>query len=402
MADPADDTDSTNAPNTRQNTLEEFEFLAVENHPTLKAAAARIKTVRHEEFQAGLGPNPQLGLFVQEMGVDGAAGLWGAYVQRNVVRGNKLGLSQRIKNREATVLELELESQILRIQTDVRAAFYRLLIAQQKYDLAAQLYEAQQNAILKSTQLFEGGETPKTDLLQTQLQAQKTMIILSNSEVAQINAWRELVAIVGSPDLPFRRVTGSLEPIAETITFEECIKHIKTQSPELLSAKAEAERVRSTIAREVAETVPNYQTNLSVGRDSSSNHFFTGFQFQVPLQICNQNQGNIAAARSRLVVAENNVHRIELSLTKRLAVEYQQYESASLQSELYATQLLPKARETLELLTAGYPEEVSFLQLLTAQQTIIDITLEYLDSLNLLWSSRLRIEGLLLDNSLEQ
>ena len=103
-----------------------------------------------------------------------------------------------------------------------------------------------------------------------------------------------------------------------------------------------------------------------------------------------------------MVVAQNNVKRIQLDLTKRLAIEYQRYESAFLQSNLYTTQLIPKAREILELLTAGYPEEVSFLQLLTAQQTLIDITLDYLDSLNQLWASRLKIEGLLLDDSLSQ
>ena len=385
-----------------RSTLDEFEQLAIQNHPSLNAAVARILTARHEAHQAGLAPNPSLGLFIDELGNENDPGIWGAYLQRNVVRGNKLALGQQIKKREANVLEIEFETQVLRIKTDVRTSFYKLLIAQKKYELAAQLYEAQQNAIAKSTELFDAGETPKTDLLQTELQAQKTMIVLSQAKIAQENIWRELTLVVGNPDLPFQTVTGSLDPIAEKVSYEECLAQIIANSPQIQSANAEVNRVRATIDRELAETIPNYQTQLTLGRDSTSNHFFTGVQLQVPLQICDRNQGNIAAAKSRMTVAQQDVERIKLNLAKRLSGEYQQYESAMAKSEMFTNSLLPKAQQTLDLLVTGYPEEVSFLQLITAQQTVIDITLEYLDTIGQLWSSRLKIEGLLLNDSLNQ
>jgi len=381
-------------------TLDELEQLAIENHPTLNAAVARILTARHEALQAGLAPNPQLGLFIDEMGNENDPGIWGAYLQRNVIRGNKLALGRRIKNREANALEVQFESQVLRIKTDVRTAFYKLLITQKKYELAVQLYQSQQNAVRKSTDLFEAGETPKTDLLQTELQTQRTAVLLSQASVTQKNAWRELASVVGHPELPARQIVGSLAPIAEKYLFEECLEQIFANSPEIQSANAEMIRVQATIDRELAETIPNYQTQLTLGRDSTSNHFFTGLQVQVPLQICNKNQGNIAAAKSRLTVAQHEVERIKLSLAKRLSTEYQKYESALVKSEMYAENLLPKAQQTLELLSSGYPDEVSFLQLVTAQQSVIDITMEYLDSLNQVWESRLKIEGLLLSDSL--
>jgi cobalt-zinc-cadmium efflux system outer membrane protein len=389
-----------NPDNDQQATLDEFERLAIQNHPTLNPAVARILTARHEALQAGLAPNPVLGLFIDELGNENDPGLWGAYLQRKVVRGNKLALGRQIKKREANVLEIEFESQVLRIKTDVRTSFYKLLIAQKKYELVSQLYEAQQNAISKSAELFDAGETPKTDLLQTELQAQKTMIVLSQVEIAMKNAWRELTLVIGNPDMPFRTVTGSLDPIAEKITYAECLAQIIANSPEIQSANAEVIRVRATVEREVAETTPNYQTQVTLGRDSASNHFFTGVQLQVPLQVCDRNQGNIAAAKSRLTVAQQEVDRIKLNLAKRLSQEYQQYESALAKSEMFNNALLPKAQQTLDLLVTGYPEEVSFLQLITAQQTVIDITLEYLDTISQLWDSRLKIEGLLLNNSL--
>ena len=382
--------------------LESFEQLAIENHPTLNAAVARILSARHEALQAGLHPNPQLGLYIDELGNENDPGLWGSYLQWYVVRGNKLAIGRKAKNREAGVLEIEFETQIMRIQTDVRTAFYRLLIAQEKHQLARQLYQAQQDAVSKSQLLFDAGETPKTDLLQTQLQADKAMVLRNDTDIRKENAWRALATVVGEPGLPLRPITGSFEPIAETISFDDCLEQILTNSPEFLAAKAEVERIRSTVEQEIAKSIPNYQTQVSLGRDSNSNHFFTGVQLQVPLQVYNRNQGNIAAAKSRLVVAQSNVEKIRLELSKRLATEFQLYQSAVVKSDLYASRLLPNAQETLDLLASGYPEEVSFVRLLTAQQTVIDITIEYLSSIEQGWISRLKIEGLLLDDSLSQ
>lgn len=383
-------------------TLAEFEQAAVGNHPTLNSAAARVRAAQAEGVQAGLSPNPQLGLFIDELGNENDPGLWGAYIQRNVVRGNKLGLAREIKNREASVLELEFEKQFLRIKTDVRTAFYQLLIAQQKYELAYQLYESQKKAIEKSKQLFEAGESPRTDVIQTELQAQKTLVLLRQSEVVLQNLWRELAVAIGQPELGYQVITGQLDPITQPISYEFCLSEIMNKSPELLQAQAKIEQARATVNREVAETVPNYQTQFRLGRDSATNHFFTGVQLQVPIQVNDRNQGNIAAANTRVLEAQNNAETIKLRLAKRLASEFRQYESALQKSNLYASQLLPKSQEALKLLTRGYPEEVGILQVLSAQQQVIDITTEFLDSLSQVWASRVRIEGFLLDDSLNQ
>ena len=391
---------SVNGLSNGANDLAFFELLAIQNHPTLNASAARILTARYEALQAGLHPNPSLGLFVDEAGNDGDLGLWGAFLQRTHVRGNKLALGQAIKNLEANVLEVEFEIQAIRISTDVRIAFYKLLIAKEKMDLIDELLGNQQLAVTKSNQLFPAGETPPTVVLQSELQLQRTQVQMSQVEIDVQNAWRELTSVVGDLNLEPREIVGDINAIVAPVSFEECRTHILNSSPEIQSARAELERVRATIEREIAQTVPNYRTQLTVGRDSTTEHFFTGIQLQIPLQISDQNQGNIAAAKSRLVAAQNDLRRIELDLSKRLASEHRRYESALTKTNLYLHQLLPKSKQTLELLEQGYPSEVSFLQLSTAQKNVIDINLEYLDTLSLLWNSRLKIEGLLLDDSL--
>lgn len=380
--------------------LDSFVNFALANHPALAVSNAKIQATQHEALQAGLAPNPQLGLYIDELGNENDPGLWGAYIQRNLIRGNKRAIARQVKNQEVIVREIKNEALALSITTEVKRAFYRVLIAQEKLNLATQLYEAQQQAVNQSRQLFESGETPKTDLFQTDLQAQRAKVMVGESRVIHKNGWRQLAASIGSPNLEQRPVLGSFEPIAQPLSFDFWQQQILETSPELLAAKAEVERVRTTIDQEIAQSIPNYQTQFSLGRDSNSNHFFTGIQLQVPLQIYDRNQGSIAAAKSNLVAVQNRVEQIKLRLTKQLAIEFQKYELSLVKIDLYQSELLPNAEKTLDLLKLGYPDEVSFLKLVSAQQTLIDLTIDYLNSIEELWKTRLRIEGLLQDNSL--
>jgi cobalt-zinc-cadmium efflux system outer membrane protein len=380
--------------------LDSFVNYALANHPALAASTAKIQATQYEALQAGLAPNPQLGLYLDELGNDNDPGLWGAYIRRDVIRGNKRSIDREVKNREVNVREIKNEALTISITTEVKRSFYRVLIAQEKLELASQLYNAQQQAVSQSRQLFDSGETPKTDLLQTELQAQRAKVLLGESNVIHKNSWRKLAASIGSPTLQQHPLIGSFEPVNQPLLFDFWQHKILESSPELLAAKAEVERVRTTIDREIAQSIPDYQTQISLGRDSNSNHFFTGVQLQVPLQIYDRNQGNIAAAKSNLVASKNRVRQIELRLTKQLAIEFQQYEMALVKIDLYQSELLPNAETTLDLLKSGYPEEVSFLNLVTAQQTLIDLTIDYLNAIDELWKTRLKIEGLLLDNSL--
>ena len=381
--------------------LDSFVKYAFDNHPALVVSEAEIQATKHKALQAGLAPNPQLGLFIDELGNENDPGLWGAYIQRKLIRGDKQSIARKVKNREVDVREIKNEALRLSIKTEIKRAFYQVLIAQEKLNLATQLSAAQQQAVSQSRQLFESGETPKTDLLQTELQAQRALVLLSEARVIHKNSWRQLAASVGLPNLEQRPVLGTFEPITQPLSFETWQQKILENSPELLAAKAEVERVKTTIDQEIAQSVPDYQTQFSLGRDSNSNHFFTGVQLQVPLQIYDRNQGSIAAAKSNLVAAQNQVRQIELRLSKQLANEFQKYELSRVKIDLYQSELIPNAEKTLDLIKLGYPAEVSFLKLVSAQQTLIDLTIDYLNSIEALWKTRLKIEGLLQDNSLD-
>ena len=97
------------------------------------------------------------------------------------------------------------------------------------------------------------------------------------------------------------------------------------------------------------------------------------------LPIFNRNQGNILKARAELIAAENEVRRVELALQERLAAAFKRYDNARYRAKEYSANLLPNAKESLELvLTAQKLGEFDYLTLLTAQRTYTQVSLAHL------------------------
>ena len=382
-------------------TLSEFESAAFFNNPTLRAGQAQVEASRQRAEQAGLKTNPTFGIYGEEIG-NAENSIFGAYVSRTLRRGGKRFLDQEVQSIAAQVTEQQLEQQKIRVRTDVRTAFYKVLIAQRQLKLSTQLNEAQQRSATQTKKLYESEESTKTDLYQAQIKAQQTALGLRKNELNHISAWRELAAVVGLPQLELRMVEGSLDDLPVPFEWSATLKRLLSSSPEVHTAQAAVTQARAVYRQAIAGSVPNLSTQFNAGHDTATNDSFGGFQIGMPIQINNRNRGNIAAAQAEICQAQYEVRRVKLSLQKRLATEFRTYQQAWEQTNVYANDMLPKAKQTLDLATAGYQEgETSFLQLLSAQQTTIDLTSQYLQSLQQLWNSHQRIAGWLLSGSLD-
>jgi cobalt-zinc-cadmium efflux system outer membrane protein len=138
-----------------------------------------------------------------------------------------------------------------------------------------------------------------------------------------------------------------------------------------------------------------------VQHDNATSYDVAGIQFTLPLQVFNANQGNISKARAELIEAEREVDRVALRLRDRLAEAYRGYETARGQLEIYDREILPRAKEALDLTMQTYGAgEVSYLELLTVQRTYFQTGLQRLEALRQLRVAEVEIDGLLLRGGL--
>ena len=116
------------------------------------------------------------------------------------------------------------------------------------------------------------------------------------------------------------------------------------------------------------------------------------------LPIFNRNQGNIRAAQAELALMQAEARKVELQLGERLAMAFEQFQSARQQVESYRQDILPAARRSLDLIRLAYSKgqaKTDYTSVLQAQRTLIEAELGYVRALGQLWKAVAEIRGLL-------
>jgi cobalt-zinc-cadmium efflux system outer membrane protein len=171
---------------------------------------------------------------------------------------------------------------------------------------------------------------------------------------------------------------------------------VLSESPELSEVRFEVDRAKFQVQRAFAGRIPNLTVEAGAQHDNVTHDNIANVQVSVPLPIFDRNQGATAEARGQLAAARASVQDTELALEHRLASAMRDYETARQRAIQYDTQILPVARETLDIMTAGYRDrELEYLQVLSMQQMYAQQNLQYLQDLETAWKKWAEIDGLL-------
>lgn len=384
-------------------TLEEIEQMAIAINPAIQKACAQLAALRGKQLQAGLRPNPRAGITGDDINENGEAGRYGVFYSQQVVRSNRLPLARAAVQAEIEKAEIQITELEQRLVTDVRQRYYDFLVVKRKSKLARRLLEISQNGYEATNQLVNAKEVAVTALLQAELELQKAQLNLKRTENEQLAADRRLAVLIDQSELPFDVDPGPLDDISSLDDLEINFQRLLDSSPELARLFANVEVARRKLAHERSLQLPDVNWQVGLAYDFAADDIVPNFQIGLPIQKFNWNQGAISEARHQIVVNQKAIETKALDLRQQLVQAYQIFQDAKLQVDAMRDQILPKGQEVLRLVLTGYEQgEVGFLQLLTAQRTYIQINLDYIQQLQILWQQKILIDGMLLDANLEQ
>lgn len=384
-------------------TLEVLETIAQTENPSIARAASLYEAARGNWVQAGLGPNPNAGFEGQQLGSGGRAEQHGIWVEQELVRGGKLRVNREIAAQEIGRANQELTAQRQRVTTDVRVLFYQALIAQRQEQLSNDLATNAGQNLTASENLLKQKEVGRLDVLQAQVEVRNAQIAVVNARNRRAAAWQSLTTVLGRPHWHMQVLVGDLESIPQ-LTWNDSLHRLVSSSPEIGIALTNIERARWRAERARIEKIPNVTLRGMVNViDNGINGDPDGsVMVGVPLPIWNRNQGALIQAQHEAAAAERALEQLELNLQSRLAPVFERYSNALNQTKEYRENILPAARESLELSRRLYQAgEAGFLSVLTAQRTYSQTNLAYLEAQRDLRTTAAEIEGLLLSGSLQ-
>jgi cobalt-zinc-cadmium efflux system outer membrane protein len=381
--------------------LLDLEGLALQNSPALAEQLALVDAADGHWWQAGLPPNPTLGYSGQQLGSGGVAEQQGIYFGQKIIRGDKLQLGREVASWETEVAQQGVQATRLRLLTDVRIAYYRMLVAQQREKVASELVTLSERAAAVAHSLFVGEEVSEADPLRAKVAADSARLVQYKASSQLLEAKRRMSAIIGMPELLLSRVKGQLDTDGESIDWDQTLHKILSESPEMAAAAARVEVAEWALERAHADAIPDVDIQAVIQDDRGAGGANGNIQVSMPIPIRNRNEGAIRGAHAEVSAAHMAVDRLRLELQTRLASVFQQYDAARNRAAQFVRKdgMIETSKKTIELIRAGYEiEEFSILDLLSAQRTLFEARLNYLDSLGDLWVAQMEIEGMLLSS----
>jgi cobalt-zinc-cadmium efflux system outer membrane protein len=375
--------------------------VAVQHHPDLRVARARVDAAYGRMIQAGLCPNPAFGPHFTEIGDSaGRLGEAGAQLTQVIVTAHKLGIAKAAAAFGLEAADWQAITRWFDVVTRVRAAYYELLAALREQDTIQDIGRVSEEALKTAKTLEKAGVGSLADVLRAQVELEQNRL-KKDVSLRRVEAARQnLLTAMGRPAVALDRLERNrkdLETAPPTFDWDKMLECVRYASSELQEARALIAQQEKLLARAKVEVVPNVTlTGIPFWVDSAREMRGEVIAL-VPIPVFDRNQGNIHAARADLTRAHADERALELRLTERLTLAYRNYQSARQQARSYETTIVPKARESLKLVQEGYrggDRKFDYTALLQAQQVLFQAQLAHTQALGELWRSVVEIAGI--------
>jgi cobalt-zinc-cadmium efflux system outer membrane protein len=381
--------------------LEAVERDTLGRHPGMMRATAAIEAARGRAQQAGLWPNPIVGVDGEELRTDEAK--YGVFVEQEIPLGGRLGSARNAMLAEVERLEADRERVRGAIVADLRTAWYGALAARRRIEVLDTVARLSVEAVEITEQLYNVGAADRPDVLESEVEAGRARLALASARNQLAAASRRLAAAAGDPTLEAVVMEGTLDATAPELPRDATIQRILTASPRVLTARAamRASEARVTQARRLSAPELSLRGGAAWLRNESNDGpkregWIGSFEAGISLPIFNRNQGGVSAALAEQRLAAADLSRLELDLNAEAHQTFADYLTALRASEEYRTNLLPRTEEAYRLYLARYKEmAASYPQVLIAQRSLMQLTEEYLMHAERLWTSVVRLDTML-------
>lgn len=321
--------------------------------PSVDVAEAQIDIARGNQQQAGLRPNPEVSVEVENIAGTGVFGGLRA-TETTLSVGQRLELggkrSARVEAARAETRVSELRAEIARsdLALQVRQRFVDAVAARERLRLAEQALDRSQELARIARVLVEVGRDPPLRALRAEANLGEAEAELAERTAEDENARRLLAALWGDPTPPLSLDEDSLPIDALTLPTEPLsVLAIRLADAELDAAEAVIDRERSL-------RTPDLTLSAGVRRneEADAQGFIVGASMALPL--FNRNQGSIAAAQAAARAAEAQRTLLVVESARAIATARATLDAAEERVETLENRTVPQAEEALRLATIGY------------------------------------------------
>ena len=263
-------------------------------------------------------------------------------------------------------------------------------MAQQSVETNATLLQVLNETYELQLKQLAGGEAAGYEPLQLYAQAVQAKNNLTIAENTAKNAWRQLVAAVGVPDLKQVPLAGKADAVSPVFEQEALLTRVLDQHTDIVTARNSLEQARVNVTLQKLTPYPDLQTNTVMQHDNALSNSQFNVQLGVNLPLFDRNQGNVQKAIAQVRVAQENINQTQNALRGQLSEAFYRYETNRVVAVNYRDKIIPNLTRAYRAIIRRYqvePDKVSFNDIVVAQQNLAQALQSHLTALDAQWKA---------------
>lgn len=368
--------------------------------PAVKAAYIEIDAKRGDETQAGVKPNPELVVDVENFaGGKEKSGFQSAETTFSFGQTIELG-DKRLKRLQAAHLDTSLagwdyETARLNAATATATAYVDVIVVQDRVKLLGEFAGIAEKTRESVDQRVKGGKASPIESDRAVVAAARAKA-LQKAERARLEAaQRRLSALWGGAGVGFGRASGRLGKVPR-VPDVETLRRYLSENPAVARWADEVERRVAQLNVERAKAVPDVRVGAGVRQYNEDNSTAMVASVAMPLPLFDRNQGAIAAASRRIDKAEFDAQASRTELYASLIEAHGEVVATETQLTAIERDVLPAAQRAFERTKLGFDEgKFDILNVLDVQRTVFETRLEVLTARADFEKARVRLEALI-------
>jgi len=361
--------------------LDEIVTLAMERSPIVAGASGVVKQGRGQQIAAVALPNPILSGGAGKGSIrDPSTGV--SIIEHTVTVEQPVEWSGMRRARKDVAdaglagASAGLKEAKLNVTTDVKVAFYQLLLAQRDAQLAMQ-NTATVEEVLRTVKLrVAAGEATSFEAMKAGVELQKAQKDNARARNALIVAKSRLNASSGAALGMSYSIEGDFQSLPGDLDQDRLVAQAFEQHPGLTRLTKLAEQAEHSVRFERESRVPNIGVMGQYHREAGDESIIAGLN--VPLPLWYQRQGEIETALGMKHRAEAERLRAQNELEQAITQHVQEVRTAQEQLMVFDAGLLKQAEQTMTVARRSFRHgAASLLDLLDAQRIYRQTLLEY-------------------------
>jgi cobalt-zinc-cadmium efflux system outer membrane protein len=393
-------------------TLRDAVAYALVNNPKLKAFSLDIRAAEARKLQAGLLPNPEIDVEVEELGGTGDRTGFDSS-ETSIQIGQLIELADKRSKRthladiEKDLAELDFKSERLDVMADVAGAFIDVLAAQEQLGLSKELVDLSEKTYSTVAERVRAGQDSPVEETKAKIALSNTRIEFERAGRKLVSARHQLAATWGGSNPAFEKVAGGFYDLSPFPSLEE-LAGLISRNPDIARWQEEKDKHRAALELEKAKATSDIKLSggIQYFEEGDDTAFILGVA--IPFPLFDRNQGNIRQAMYMLAKSDQQQKAAHAETRAGLAEASTKLSSYFSEINIIQSDVLPLAGSAFDATNQGYRQgKFEYLVVLDAQRTFFDVRAKYIEALAGYHKARADVERLIggdidsVQNSLE-